>query len=47
MERMDAIMDELEQYRYTSQADLINWLRKEFNKSELENMRERLVRLNI
>jgi PAS domain S-box-containing protein len=42
MERMDTIMGELEQYRYTSQAELISWLRKELDKSELESIRERL-----
>jgi CheY-like chemotaxis protein len=47
MERMDTIMGELEQYRYTSQADLIEWLRKELDKSELESIRERLEGLNI
>jgi CheY-like chemotaxis protein len=47
MERMDAAMDELEQYRYTSQADLINWLREAVDKSELESIRERLEGLNI
>jgi CheY-like chemotaxis protein len=47
MEQMDAIMNELEQYRYTSRADLVKWLRKELNKSELESMRECLSSLNI
>jgi CheY-like chemotaxis protein len=47
MEQMDAVMDKLEQYRYTSQADLINWLRKKLDKSELESIRERLSGLNI
>jgi PAS domain S-box-containing protein len=47
MEQMDTVMAQLEQYRYKSQPDLINWLRKEFDKSELESIREHLESLNI
>jgi hypothetical protein len=46
MEQVDAVMDELDQYRYTAQADLVNWLREEADKSELENIRNRLERLH-
>jgi HPt (histidine-containing phosphotransfer) domain-containing protein len=47
MEQMDVIMDELERYRYTLQTDLVNWLKKEFNKSAFESIQERLESLNI
>jgi hypothetical protein len=47
MDQMDAVMDELEHYRYTSQADLVDWLKKELNKSALGNIQERLESLNI
>jgi signal transduction histidine kinase/DNA-binding response OmpR family regulator/HPt (histidine-containing phosphotransfer) domain-containing protein len=47
MEQLDSAMDELEQYRYETQADLIKWLRKQIDKSELENIKERLSSLNI
>jgi CheY-like chemotaxis protein len=47
MAQMDALMEELEQYRYKSQDDLIVWLRKEFDKSEFENIQKHLGRLNL
>jgi CheY-like chemotaxis protein len=47
MEQLDAVMDELEQYNYESQGDLVEWLRKEIDKSELESIREKLESLNI
>jgi CheY-like chemotaxis protein len=47
MEQLDKAMAELEQYRYASQADLVEWLRKEIDKSELENIRERLKGMDI
>jgi CheY-like chemotaxis protein len=47
MEQIDAVMTALEQYRYESQTDLINWLRKEISNSELENIRAHLESLNI
>jgi CheY-like chemotaxis protein len=47
MEQMDVAIDELEQYRYESQADLVEWLRKEMNKSEFEIIREGLEKLNL
>jgi hypothetical protein len=45
MELMDAVMDELEHYRYESQTDLIDWLREEVDKSELESIRSRLEQI--
>jgi chemotaxis protein histidine kinase CheA len=42
MEGMDTAIHELEQFHYDSQADLVEWLRKEINKSEFEEIRERL-----
>ncbi|MDR0720813.1 MAG: response regulator [Treponema sp.] len=47
MEQLDKAMAQLEQYRYESQADLVEWLRQEIDKSELEGIRERLESLNI
>jgi HPt (histidine-containing phosphotransfer) domain-containing protein len=47
MEQLDKAMAKLEQYRYESQADLIEWLRKEIDKSELESIREKLESLDI
>jgi HPt (histidine-containing phosphotransfer) domain-containing protein len=46
MERLDKVMAELEQYRYEIQMDLIEWLRAQIDKSELEDIRERLETLN-
>jgi signal transduction histidine kinase/DNA-binding LytR/AlgR family response regulator len=47
MEQLDAAIYELEQYRYESQSDLVEWLRDEIGKSELESIRERLLSLNL
>jgi HPt (histidine-containing phosphotransfer) domain-containing protein len=47
MELLDKTMAELEQYRYEARVDLIEWLRKEIDKSELESIKERLESLNI
>jgi signal transduction histidine kinase/AmiR/NasT family two-component response regulator/HPt (histidine-containing phosphotransfer) domain-containing protein len=47
MARLDKAMAGLEQYRYESQADLVEWLREKINQSELENIRERLENLTM
>jgi HPt (histidine-containing phosphotransfer) domain-containing protein len=47
MEQMDAVMNELEQYRYKTQADLVDLLRQEFGKSEFESIQKHLESLNI
>jgi CheY-like chemotaxis protein len=47
MEGMDTAIGELEQFRYESQADLVEWLRKTINKSEFEEIRKHLESLNI
>jgi CheY-like chemotaxis protein len=47
MEQMDKIMEELEQYRYETRPELINWLRKQLDNSELESIRERLSKIDI
>jgi CYTH domain-containing protein len=47
MEEIDTVMAELEQYRYESQTDLIDWLGREAGKSALENIQEHLESLNI
>jgi len=46
MEQLDRAIAELEQYSYESQADLVEWLRRQIDKSELESIRERLSHLN-
>jgi CheY-like chemotaxis protein len=40
---LDAAMTELEQYRYRTQADLIPWLRDRIDRSEFEEIQERLA----
>jgi HPt (histidine-containing phosphotransfer) domain-containing protein len=45
MERLDAAMDELEQYRYETRSDLVEWLRGQADKSELESIKELLLSL--
>ncbi|MDR0878679.1 MAG: response regulator [Treponema sp.] len=42
MGQLDAAMEELEQYDYETQSDLIEWLRKQADKSELDRIRDRL-----
>jgi hypothetical protein len=42
MERLDAVMEQLELYEYESQDELIKWLREQINTSELEKIIERL-----
>jgi hypothetical protein len=37
-------LEELEQYTYKSDADLAAWLREQINKSEFEEITERLMR---
>jgi signal transduction histidine kinase/DNA-binding NarL/FixJ family response regulator/HPt (histidine-containing phosphotransfer) domain-containing protein len=45
VEQLDAAMDELEQYHYETQSDLITWLREQVSRSELDNIIERLSSL--
>jgi CheY-like chemotaxis protein len=47
MEQLDNAIDELGQYRYESQGDLVEWIREESDKSELESIRERLKGMDI
>jgi signal transduction histidine kinase/CheY-like chemotaxis protein len=47
MEQLDKAMAALEEYRYEKQADLVEWMRRQIDKSELERVRERLESLNI
>jgi CheY-like chemotaxis protein len=47
MEQLDKAITELGQYRYESQGDLVEWIREESDKSELESIKERLKNLNI
>ncbi|MDR3200462.1 MAG: response regulator [Spirochaetales bacterium] len=44
MEQLDAVMEKLERYRYEAGGELVDWLRKQIDRSELENIRERLTR---
>jgi hypothetical protein len=43
MSELDRVMEELEQYVYESDADLVPWLREQIDKSEFEEIRERLM----
>jgi hypothetical protein len=42
---LDRAMEELEQYSYEANADLILWLREQIDASEFEQIRERLSKL--
>jgi signal transduction histidine kinase/DNA-binding response OmpR family regulator len=43
MGELDSAMEELEQYAYESDAELVPWLREQIDKSEFEEIAERLV----
>jgi signal transduction histidine kinase/CheY-like chemotaxis protein len=43
MGELDKAMEELEQYAYESDAELIPWLREQIEKSEFEEIAERLI----
>jgi signal transduction histidine kinase/FixJ family two-component response regulator/HPt (histidine-containing phosphotransfer) domain-containing protein len=43
MGKLDQLMEELEQWDYESNADLVPWLREQIDKSEFEEITERLI----
>jgi CheY-like chemotaxis protein len=43
MGEMDRVMEELEQYRYESEADLVPWLREQIDRAEFEEITKRLM----
>jgi uncharacterized membrane protein len=47
MDQVDILMDELEHYRYASQAELVASLKQDAGKSALENIQERLESLGL
>jgi signal transduction histidine kinase/DNA-binding response OmpR family regulator len=47
MGELDAMMEKLEQYSYTEEAELVTWLREQINMSEFDAITERLATLAI